>query len=406
MSKVAKREPGAARRSRAGVGQSSGSEVQGVAERRVLRSRYLAMKHLIQDEREDISKADSDMFHSIISEVETLHQQVQKPREQVADAEALLDIANTLVQSVKLQGNEGVTPSEFVISILKNFGQHNGPLNVENNSVSWKDIGLAVSHIFKRSRGCCTMLGPMNSEVKQRKVAVRRTRAESIKSTRPEEIVDAAEEEHTDTDKNIATMFDILRRKRCVRFEHLVLNRICFAQTVENIFALSFLVKDGRVEIKVNDQGHHLVIPRNAPSAAAIASGEAKYSHFALKFGFNDWKLMADSVSAEEEQMPHRDYSNIFGSSLVGPSSSNAVSAEEEQMPHRDYSNIFGSSLVGPSSSNAEAVEAFSKAAGIATPIRKLTRNRGLVLQDQSVVEETPEKSDSPGLKRKRRLFP
>ncbi|XP_068653299.1 non-structural maintenance of chromosomes element 4 homolog A-like [Aristolochia californica] len=375
MSRVAKREPGTAKSNRTDVGETTDSEVQGVDERRVLRSRYLAVKHLIKDERDDISKADSDKFHSIINEVETLHQQVQKPREQLADAEALLDIANTLVQSVKLQGNEGVTPSDFVTSILTNFGLQNGPFSGENNSISWKDVGLAVSHIFKRSHGCCTMLGPMNTEVKQRKAAVRRKRAEPGQSTRPEKIVDAAGEQHSDTDKNIATMFDILRQKRRVRFEHLVLNRICFAQTVENIFALSFLVKDGRVEIKVNDQGHHLVMPRNAPSAAAIASGEAKYSHFALKFGFNDWKLMVGSVG-------------------VG----------EELMPDRDYSNVSGCPEVGVSSSNSEAVEPLdnSQAAGTTTPIRKLTRNRGLVLQEQSLVEETPEKSDYPGRKRKR----
>ncbi|KAG9456686.1 hypothetical protein H6P81_001194 [Aristolochia fimbriata] len=374
MSKVVKREQGTARGRRTDVGQSSGPEVQGVVERRVLRSRYLAVKHLIKDEKDDISKADSDKFHSIINEVETLHQQVQKPREQIADAEALLDIANTLVQSVKLQSNEGMSPSDFVTGILKNFGLQNGPLSGDNISVSWKDIGLAVSHIFKRSHGCCTMLGPMNTEVKQRKAVARRKRTEPTRHTRPEEIVDAGEE-HTDTDKNIATMFDVLRRKRCVRFEHLVLNRICFAQTVENIFALSFLVKDGRVEMKVNDKGDHLVIPRNAPSAAAIASGEAKYSHFALKFGFNDWKLMVDSVGVGEELMPHRDYTNHFESSQVGPSSSSPAAAE--------------------------AIDN-SQAGGTTTPIRKLSRNRGLVLQDQSVVEETPEKSESPGRKRKR----
>ena len=85
---------------------------------------------------------------------------VQKPREQVADAEALLDITNTLVTSVKAHGNEGITPSDFVSCLLQEFGQNPGvSTSAEDagNSIVWKDIGLVVSHIFKRASGCCTM---------------------------------------------------------------------------------------------------------------------------------------------------------------------------------------------------------------------------------------------------------
>lgn len=333
------------------------------AERRVLRSRYLAVKNLISDKRDDITKADSEKFKSIFDEVECLHQMVQKPREQVADAEALLDITNTLMTSVKAQSNEGVTASDFVSCLLNKFGQiggggSNGDGEIKN-SVRWKDIGMAVSHVFLKADGCCTMLGPMNSEVKQRKVTVQRRHTRPTEKARPEELASSVTEEKTDTDKNMCTMFDVLRKNRTVKLETLVLNRTSFAQTVENLFALSFLVKDGRAEIKVNDKGDHLVSPRNAPDANAVASKEVTYTHFLFRLDFKDWKLMLDAVGDGEELMPHR----IPVDALPGSSQKGNVSGENEG--------------VLPT-----------------TPIRKLSRNRGLVIQEETVVEDSPESSD------------
>lgn len=71
------------------------------------------------------------------------------------------------------------------------------------------------------------------------------------------QVDDTQSEEKTDTDKNMAIMFNILGKNKRVRLENLVVNRRSFAQTVENLFALSFLAKDGRVEIIVDKNGSH-----------------------------------------------------------------------------------------------------------------------------------------------------
>ncbi|KAB2037918.1 hypothetical protein ES319_D03G108700v1 [Gossypium barbadense] len=193
---------GVARDESANVESNQPNREEDATDRRVLRSKYLAVMTKISDAREEISNADSNKFNIIINEVDNLHQQVSKPREQVADAEALLGLANTLATSVDETGAE----------------------------------------------------------------------------------------EKTDTDRNMAVMFEILRRKRQVKLESFILNRSSFAQTVENLFSLSFLVKDGRVEIVVHGSGSHIVSPKNAPAASSIASGEAAYSHFVFRFDFKDWK--------------------------------------------------------------------------------------------------------------------
>ncbi|CAF2055186.1 hypothetical protein Bca4012_098062 [Brassica carinata] len=326
---------------------------QGVSDRRVLRSQYLALINKISDSKDDLTSVDSDKFSRIFNEFENLHQKVQKPREQIADAEAFLDIANTMLSSVKSQSVNGVSPAEFVNALVNGFGQPSQRIDTDESapvSIKWKDLGLAVCSTVLVSCGCSTMLGPMDTELKERKRAVYRKRTKPGEGVRPDEVDDTQSEEKTDTDKNMAIMFNILRQKKRVRLENLVLNRRSFAQTVENLFALSFLSKDGRVEIIVDKNGSHFALPRNAPAANLVASGEVTYNHFVFRFDFKDWKLMSEMVPMGEELMPHRETAVASSS---GPS---------------DF----------PQDSQT-------------TPIRKLSRNRGLVVQEDTVVEDSPD---------------
>ncbi|PIA59623.1 hypothetical protein AQUCO_00400486v1 [Aquilegia coerulea] len=296
------------------VNGDSVKQTQTVYDRRVIRSDYFAVKTLINDGRDEIGKPDSEKFNRIISEVERIHQQVQKPREQVADAEALNDLSNILKVSVKAELNDGINPSDFVTALLGEYC--NGNEDDARTLFTWGDLGFFSSHIFKKAYGCNTMVGPMNTQLKQRKAMAPRKRARLSASVCPEELNDADAKE-TETDKNISAMFDILKKNRTVKLEHLVLNRTSFAQTVENIFALSFLSKDGRVQINVDENNCHLVSPRNGPTANEVASKEASYFHFVFRFDFQDWKLMKGSVGVGEELMPQRSHKNESADSLI-----------------------------------------------------------------------------------------
>ncbi|GMJ02302.1 hypothetical protein like AT1G51130 [Hibiscus trionum] len=286
--------------------ETNANDPDHAADPRTLRYRYLAVKNLIFDERDDLSCTDSAKFNSIFNAVESLHQHVQRPREQIADAEALLDITNTLLTSVKATNGDGITVTDFVNSLLTDFAKQSSRQD-GRTLIDWKKIGTEVSHVSRISPGCRTMIGPMDTRIKQRRANVRRKRVRREKDEQPEEVDDSDAQKGTNTDSNMSIMFDILRKHRMVRLEHLILNRNSFAQTVENLFALSFLVKDGRAEIKVDDKGLHRVSPKNAPTATAVASKEAVYNHFVFRFDFKDWKLMTDYVEVGQELMPNRD---------------------------------------------------------------------------------------------------
>lgn len=322
---------------------------QNPATRRVIRSQFLQLKNLINEKRDDLMNTESDKFDTILDEFDKLHVQVEKPREQVADAEALLDLTRTLVGSVKSLTNEGVTPSQFVSSLLIRYAH-------AQHSIDWHQLGLAASPIFLSFHGSSTMLGPMDNQFKQRKTGVPRNRnPRQIATTRPLQVDEAVTEENTDTDKNMATMFHILRRTKRVPLENLILNRESFAQTVENLFALSFLVKDGRAEISLDENRLHYVSPKNAPAANLVSSKEVSYTHFVFRYDYQDWKLMKDVVPDGKELMPRRTQCCTVVASQEGMSDDN-----------------------------------FQPALAV-TPIRKLSRNRGRVVQEEGVVEESPE---------------
>ncbi|KAL7084466.1 hypothetical protein ACP275_14G224200 [Erythranthe tilingii] len=285
-------------------------EGDSVSKRRTIRSKYRLIEHRINERKDEIANVDSQKFMAIMKEVENIHQHVQKPREQVADAEAFLGLASILVDSVKSHTSGGVSPAEFVSSLIKNFGLKNPTKGTLDNSpnILWQTMGSLVSPIFLNGPGCITMIGPMKNELKPRKLSVRAKRSRSVVNARPNEIEKEAKVV-AETDTNMHLMFEILKKEKKVKVENLMLNRNSFAQTVENLFALSFLVRDGRVIINVDETGSQVVVPANGPSAEEIKSGVAKTRQFVFRFDFDDWKLMKSIVPEGDERMPKRDAS-------------------------------------------------------------------------------------------------
>ncbi|KAI3461063.1 hypothetical protein Pfo_017726 [Paulownia fortunei] len=331
-----------------------------VSKRRTIRSHYREIENRINEGKDEIANGDSNKFMAIMNEVENMHQHVNKPREQVADAEALLGLTSTLVASVKTHTSGGVTPAEFV-SCLKKFGQQKTMKGLLENSpnILWQIVGSLCSPFFMIGPGCMTMIGPMNNELKQWKLVVRAKRSRSIGKARPEELEKAAEVV-TDTDRNMHMMFEILKKEKKVKVENLMLNRNSFAQTVENLFALSFLVKDGRVRIDVDEIGSQVVVPTNGPSAQEIKSGVAKNHQFIFRFDFDDWKLMKTLVPEGEELMPLRDAFTDAG----------FAKAKAEPCDN-------GSSPAEPIPSDFQLVRT--------APVKKFSRNYGRTVQNSSL---------------------
>ena len=128
---------------------------------------------------------------------------------------------------------------------------------------SWGGLGAFACEYLNTVVGMTTMFGPFQDLAPKaaRQASRRRGRERLGELVNPDELEDAAAccQEQQETDKNMEEMMTILRDSSKldhhgrVGFSELVFNPKSFAQTVENIFTLSFLVKDGRVTLADND---------------------------------------------------------------------------------------------------------------------------------------------------------
>jgi hypothetical protein len=106
----------------------------------------------------------------------------------------------------------------------------------------WTLLGSNISKYIKMCPAVACMLGPMDQQQKVRKAPVTMERRPVGELTAPKELQQIGDTDHQETDRNMEEMYEVLRRVVQTPFAELVCNCSDFAQTVENIFTLAFLV--------------------------------------------------------------------------------------------------------------------------------------------------------------------
>ena len=147
--------------------------------------------------------------------------------------------------------------------------------------------------------------------MKERKAAQRRPRDEKAPQARPDALDDALETgtAQAETERAMKAMRRVVRAHAGgVDAFTLCYNGASFAQTVENLFTLSFLVKDGRVELKrgPGDRGVLVTMADDQPVAEDFRSGRAAAMQFVFRLDVADWEAARPRMP-KQPLMPHRE---------------------------------------------------------------------------------------------------
>lgn len=203
----------------------------------------------------------------------------------------------------------------------------------------WFQLGSCVAYAFKPAPVTFHMLGPMDSQPMMRKVAQRQRRRDPIgAATRPDEVEDLEDDDKQETDRNMEEMWRTLGRQpeSIARLVDLVLNYKSYAQSLENLFTLSFLVRDARVELKECEERGILVVKKEIKKGTGggskdKAAQEAQRVQFVMRMDMDTWEEWCKHTKAGECLMTHRKAYQPSGAGRRKRTNKDEENKEEEE---------------------------------------------------------------------------
>ncbi|KAF4966476.1 hypothetical protein FZEAL_10651 [Fusarium zealandicum] len=214
----------------------------------------------------------------------------------------------------------------------------------EGDMMNWPHLGRFASLPYIRRPALPGfLLGPLSVEKKARKIAKRSApfRPNNLTETRPEvlnvedlakrendltaicgkilqqlqsiqadiqqTVMDLIEDDMEDEEKNKIMHQYGLRSTGGLDLMQFVVNPKSFGQTIENMFYVSFLIRDGRIEIDFDEFGLPALAPvdRETEEEETARHGAAKHQAI-LSMDMETWRDIIDTFGLQEPMIAHR----------------------------------------------------------------------------------------------------
>lgn len=174
----------------------------------------------------------------------------------------------------------------------------------------WAKIGWMAAGLYRRVPGVEFMYGPVSVQHTKRTVARRRARADLAPETRPQEVDTQDPKKNKDiTLQNTIQIVKVLSRidpeRKGVNYFRLLVNPHDFGQTVENIFYASFLVRDGKMGIEVNEDDGEVVARLMEPADPEV-DGDVPKNQTIIELDMEAWDEAIKLFGITESAIPNR----------------------------------------------------------------------------------------------------
>ncbi|KDE02640.1 hypothetical protein MVLG_06826 [Microbotryum lychnidis-dioicae p1A1 Lamole] len=307
------------------------------ARERQLRAHYRSLGQSVQESRDNINETTVDSLGKQVERANKLFRNVTAPSEAVLDSRVLMaasDAGALKARQLKLDADAFDT-DQFLVKLAHFMGGSVMTLNQKNKgkgrsqtqdddkaateragrTLRWGRVGRVLASESRRAVVMDLMLGPLALEVKEKKARTQRARQKVDESqrVRPEELrAEDVEKDRQATDRMISEIARILDAYggEGIPYLSFVLNPHSFAQSVENIFYFSFLVRDGRacIEEEINEDSKHFgeIICYSCEAPDGNTDAEGSKSQFVFELTQELWKDAIEVFDVQTSAIPHR----------------------------------------------------------------------------------------------------
>ncbi|CDH49860.1 non-structural maintenance of chromosome element4 [Lichtheimia corymbifera JMRC:FSU:9682] len=274
-------------------------------ERRRLRKKYRSLIGETEGNKRELAQMGSEGLGSSIDRGNKLFKEVRNPLEAVLDSRFMTltaDIATQRARNANI-GNSAFDADEF-ISKVKRFGTRSNARELDD--LDWKRIGHHAAAHSDRVTSIDFMLGPLKTEKKERKTAGRRNIIRmDTNAVRPTQLDETdLQNQENETSANVNEIYRLLNENGPYNYLKFVTNPTSFSQTVENIFYVSFLIRNALAEID-DSTGEPMLSICSPPTEDQIADGVTK-SQLIMNMDMALWKEIVYTYNLQSSVIPTR----------------------------------------------------------------------------------------------------
>ncbi|KAI8812180.1 Nse4 C-terminal-domain-containing protein [Cladochytrium replicatum] len=304
------------------------------AQRRALRMEYRKLqKDLVENREVYIGADDLSGLVETLEKAEKLHKRVTAPQEGILDSRILIlaaDVANQRATNMRMDSGS-FSIDEFVVKLGQHLQSDNAGQNSHDDDedgadsrgsdIQWDAVGSIAKKWLRSARTCGFMLGPLEVKAKERAQVQRQNRKLVIDNAalqKPKELKDSEiEEQKNETANNVQAIYAELAElsnNDGVPYWRFVVNPRSFAQTVENVFYVAFLVREGKAEVFGDEP---MLRTAERPTMDEVTQGVKKRQAI-VDIDVAMWKELIRKYNISKTMIPHREEVVLDGSRWYG----------------------------------------------------------------------------------------